>query len=209
MIDLAKARILVVAPHVDDEVACAGALYMAAKLKARIDVLALSSCEESVPEGATPEQLQGEFRHSCSSLGALPRLKAFPVRRFDEHRQDILEVLVENARKFKPEVVICPSSADIHQDHQVVTAQCERAFRESTIIGWEPLTIHRATRLDGYFGLSVDALEAKLVSWRCYVSQRFRAHLDDALLRGLAVVRGRQSKQASGLAEAYEVIRWV
>ena len=54
-----------------------------------------------------------------------------------EHRQDILELLVALWEEWRPDAVFQPSLHDIHQDHQVVAAEGLRAFKRTTILGYE------------------------------------------------------------------------
>src|SRR5439155_987482 len=56
---------------------------------------------------------------------------------FPEHRQDILELLVALWEGWHPDAVFQPSLNDIHQDHQVIAAESMRAFKRTTILGYE------------------------------------------------------------------------
>ena len=61
----------------------------------------------------------------------------FDVRTFPEHRQDILELLVGLWEEWKPDVVFMPSLHDVHQDHKTVAEEGLRAFKRTTILGYE------------------------------------------------------------------------
>ena len=61
----------------------------------------------------------------------------FEVRTFPERRQDILELLIELWEEWRPDAVFQPSLHDVHQDHQVIAAEGLRAFKRTTILGYE------------------------------------------------------------------------
>ena len=61
----------------------------------------------------------------------------FDVRTFPERRQDILELLVALWDEWRPDVVFQPSHHDVHQDHQTIAQEGLRAFKRTTILGYE------------------------------------------------------------------------
>src|ERR1700758_4174297 len=61
----------------------------------------------------------------------------FDVRTFPERRQEILEALVALWEEWKPDVVFQPSLHDVHQDHRTVAEEGLRAFKRTTILGYE------------------------------------------------------------------------
>jgi LmbE family N-acetylglucosaminyl deacetylase len=66
-------------------------------------------------------------------------LGPFETRNFPRDRQDILEFLFELNRTYQPEVVFVHTEADIHQDHGVTTMEALRAFRGTTVLGYDVL----------------------------------------------------------------------
>ena len=87
-------------------------------------------------------RLVEEHYHSMAVLG-VPREKTilgtFETRRFPQSRQEILEYLIEINRQHHPEVVFVHSPADLHQDHTTVTQEALRAFRGTTVLGFDVL----------------------------------------------------------------------
>ena len=59
------------------------------------------------------------------------------VRTFPERRQDILEILVALWEGARAGVVFQPSHHDVHQDHQTIAQEGLRAFKRTTILGYE------------------------------------------------------------------------
>ena len=61
----------------------------------------------------------------------------FPIRKLNFHRQEILEILVSLRNGCDYDLVLTPSSTDVHQDHQTVTNEVIRAFKGRTILGYD------------------------------------------------------------------------
>jgi LmbE family N-acetylglucosaminyl deacetylase len=171
---------------------------------------AFSACEESVPAGFARDVLRHESRAAAGRLGIAAerwRLYDFRVRHFPSRRQEILEELVRLRREVEPDLVLLPASSDIHQDHQVMAREGLRAFKFSTVLGYE-LPMNTVTFEHACFvALGAEHLRRKVASLACYASQRFRSYTDESFIRGLARVRGVQA--GVEFAEAFEVLRWI
>ena len=59
------------------------------------------------------------------------------MRTFPDHRQEILELLIEIWNDWQPDCVFQPSLHDVHQDHQTIASEGLRAFKRTTILGYE------------------------------------------------------------------------
>lgn len=204
-------RILVLAPHTDDgEFGCGGSIARYLDEGCDVHYAAFSLCEESVPDGWPKDTLEKEVRVATKSLGIHPgnlHLFPFTVRRFSDSRQDILEELVMLNRKLSPDIVFCPSATDIHQDHAVVAAEAVRAFKRTTILGYEMPWNNLTVSTTCFVKLQEQHIDRKVQALKCYASQRHRDYAREQLIRSLAVVRGTQI--GTGLAETFEVVRWV
>ncbi len=202
--------VLVVCPHTDDELGCAGTVVRLVEGGARVRYVALSRCEESVPPGFAPDALEYECRVATERMGIRPddvTICGFKVRHFPAARQEILETLVAIGRKERPDLVIVPSSADRHQDHATTHDEAFRAFKYASIWGYEVPHNNIDFRPTGFVALTEELLAKKLHVVSAYASQTFRGYGDAEVTRALAVVRGAQS--STGLAEAFEVIRLI
>lgn len=199
---------LILAPHVDDEILCGGTAVRAVADGATVLVAVCSFCEESIKEPFTPQDLNNENRKACAALGIERELKNWPVRRLDEHRQDIQEWFVSLRVKYRPTIVISPSSSDFHQDHCTVFANALRAFRNvPLLLGWESPNNERMRPLaNAFIEITAAQLDAKVNAWLIYKSQHHRDHFNADLIRSLATVRGKQCRCNSGLAEAFELL---
>jgi len=202
-------KALFLGAHTDDEFGCSGTLARLVDGGTEVHYVAFSPCEESVPAGFPRDVLHHESKAAAARLGIADehwRLYDFRVRHFPTRRQDILEELVRLRREIDPDLVLLPASSDIHQDHQVVAEEGLRAFKFSTVLGYE-LPMNTITFQHACFvALSEEHLQRKIESLACYESQRFRTYTDESFIRGLARVRGVQA--GVDYAEAFEVIRW-
>ena len=134
-------RVLVLAPHTDDgEFGCGGTMARLVEAGADVRYVAFSIATKSLPEGFAPDTLAREVREATAELGipeANLTVHDFEVRTFPERRQDILELLIALWEEWRPDAVFQPSLHDVHQDHQVVAAEGLRAFKRTTILGYE------------------------------------------------------------------------
>lgn len=202
-------KILVLAPHTDDgELGCGGSIAKFCKQGKEVHYTAFSSCQKSLPVGLARDTLQVECRKAVTSLGIDPsRLKLldFDVREFPIKRQEILEEMVKMDKQISPELVIIPSSTDIHQDHQVIHQEALRAFRKRSVLGYELPWNENRFEANYYIQLSPEALDKKCEALLAYKSQAHRNYMQEDFIRSLARVRGVQCGQT--FAEAFEVLR--
>ena len=84
--------------------------------------------------------LKTEVINATTKLG-IPKknvvLYNYQVRKLNYSRQEILEDLMKHKKKLKPDLVLMPSLNDIHQDHATIAQEGLRAFKGSTILGYE------------------------------------------------------------------------
>ena len=201
-------RALVLCAHTDDEFGCAGTLHRLVAAGVDVHYVALSRCEESVPEGLPRDVLVGECRACTAALGIPTEnvaIDTFKVRYMPRDRQAILERFVALNRALAPDLVLVPSSNDTHQDHAVVSREGFRAFKHATVLGYELPQNLTAFENSAFVHLDAEALDAKITALASYASQGFRPYSTDAFIRGLATVRGVQAK--AEYAEAFEVMR--
>lgn len=208
---MAFRRPLVIAPHTDDgEFGCGGTMARLIEEGADLRYAALSIAEDSVPAGLPREMLAGEVAKATRELGLDERnliVERFPVRRFPEFRQQILELLVDLNRRVEPDLVLLPCSTDTHQDHQVVSQEGFRAFKKTTLLGYEIPWNNLTFSTNAFVFLDARHVEAKLRAIRCYVSQLGREYVDEQFIRSLARTRGVQI--GAEYAESFEVARFV
>ena len=131
----------------------------------------------------------------------------FKVRKFAEFRQDILEELVALNKKLKPDLVLMPSINDLHQDHYTIAMEGLRAFKFTSILGYEMPWNNIIFQTSSFVHLKEKHVKKKLESLKCYRSQIGRKYANPEYIMGLAKTRGVQI--STEYAEAFSVVRWI
>lgn len=206
-----KKRILILAPHTDDgELGCGGSIARFCSEKKEVFYVAFSICSRSLPKGWEPDTLAKEVKKATKILGIKPEnlfLYDYDVRRFKQHRQEILEELIKLKNKINPDMVLVPSPTDIHQDHQAISEEGLRAFKNTTLLGYEMPWNNVSFNTRSFIKLTEKDIQKKVKALKEYKSQTSRTYLTETFIRSLAVTRGVQI--GTEYAEAFEVIRWV
>jgi len=203
-------RVLVLSPHTDDaELGAGGTIARFLDEGKEVHYIAFSGCETSVPNGLPKDTLRIECRNAAKTMGISPErlvLLNYEVRTFPEHRQEILENLVKFRREYQPNLVLVPSSHDVHQDHGTIYWEALRAFKkESSIWGYEHPWNNLDFTTDIFVKLTLKHVEKKLMALREYKSQTNRGYMDEGNLRALIRTRGAQLDLK--YAEAFELVR--
>ena len=199
--------VLALSPHTDDAEFGAGAT-IARFVREGHDVVmaALSACEASVPKGMPDDTLRAEFEAAALVLGVhAARVLHFPVRRFPDMRQSILDALIQLRTDYAPDLVLCPARFDTHQDHAVVAAESVRAFKGITTLGYV-LAHNCATASVSHWRRVEEAdVERKVAALACYRSQADRPYAREEVVRAALLTAGTQA--GCRYAEAFEVVR--
>jgi LmbE family N-acetylglucosaminyl deacetylase len=204
-------RALVLAPHTDDgEFGCGGTMARLVEAGCEVRYVAFSIATRSLPPGFAPDTLAREVREATAELGIPDEqltVHDFDVRTFPDHRQQILEILVSLWEEFQPEIVFQPSHHDVHQDHQTVAQEGLRAFKRTTILGYEIPWNNFDFSYGAYVGLDERHLERKVAAVQRYASQQHRRYANEGFIRDLARVHGTNVNRA--YAEVFQVYRLV
>lgn len=206
---MASQNVLILSPHTDDgELGCGASISRLIAEGHTIIYVAFSLCKDSLPEGMEPDTLAIEAKAANAILGVAPDnilLLDFPVRNFGEHRQPILDVLIGLQKKYKPSIVFIPSAADIHQDHGVIYTEALRAFKHSTLYGYEMPWNNFQFKGAVFITVNDAAINKKIAALAAYHSQQHRSYMQPNFIKSLATVRGVQAGVA--YAECFEAIR--
>ena len=175
-------KIVIFAPHTDDgEIGCGGTIAKYIEEGKQIYYVAFSIARTSAVQNGFPENiLETEVKKATKVLGIPEKnliLFDFPVRRFPEHRQDILEEMITLRKKIQPDVIFVPSTNDIHQDHQVIAKEGLRAFKKHTILGYEEPWNNIVFESRSFVVLEKRHIQKKIEALKCYESQRHRTYL--------------------------------
>jgi LmbE family N-acetylglucosaminyl deacetylase len=115
----------------------------------------------------------------------------------------VKDALERTAREFSPDLIIAPSSDDVHQDHRTIGEIVPTVFRDGLSLSYE------IPKWDGDFGqpsmyvpLSTEVARRKVqLLHQCFPSQKARDWWDDEVFLGLARLRGMECR--ARYAEAF------
>lgn len=199
-------NVLFVGAHPDDiELGC-GALL--AQIVGRTEVLCVT-----LSDNQTNPALKGlveEHRRSMDVLG-VPRdrvvLGPFETRNFPRDRQDILEYLYALNRDHHPDLVFVHTRTDIHQDHVVATEEVLRAFRGTTVLGFDVLRSSYGFFPHFLVEVSGADVERKLAALAEYRTYGDKYYFSPDVIRSTLVRHG----ALAGLpfAEGFDILRIV
>src|ERR671937_409348 len=204
-------RVLVLAPHTDDgEFGAGGTMARLVDSGADVRYVAFSIATRSLPDGFEPDTLAREVRQATAELGipeANLTVHDFDVRTFPERRQDILELLVTLWDEWTPDVVFQPSHHDVHQDHQTIAQEGLRAFKRTTILGYEIPWNNFDFSYQAYFALDRGHVERKVAALEKYASQQHRRYANPEYVWNVARTHGINVNRE--YAEVFQVYRVV
>jgi LmbE family N-acetylglucosaminyl deacetylase len=204
-------KILVLAPHTDDgELGCGGSIAKFCAEGREVYYAAFCLCSKSLPETVPANTLELECRKATSVLG-IPSshliLFNYEVRELPASRQKILEELLQLNKQINPDMVFLPAASDIHQDHQTIHQEGMRAFKNTTLAGYELPWNNYSFHNSFFIRLTETEVEKKVNALKEYKSQAHRNYMQEDFIRSLAKVRGVQSN--SEYAEAFEMYKLI
>lgn len=202
-------RVLVLSPHPEDgELGCGATVTRLLAEGAEVFWAVFTIAEKSTPPPFPPDEQKREMERATSILGVRPEniiCNNWAVRTFQEHRQEILDEMIRIRADVRPDLVFCHSTEDLHQDHQAVTREALRAFKQSTVLGYELPWNLRTFRADHFVEVTPEQARTKARAAGCYNSRSFRPYLAEDKVLALMTVRGLQIE--TEFAECFEVIR--
>lgn len=206
-----KKRILVLAPHTDDgEFGCGASISKWIEEGNEVYYAAFSACHQSVLKQFPENILITEVKAATAVLGIKKEnliLFNYDVRTFNFRRQEILDDMIRLREQIHPDLVLMPSSNDIHQDHQTITTEGLRAFKFCSIMCYELPWNNLSFTTVSFVLLEDSHIETKLRALAEYRSQAHRNYANEEFIRGLARTRGVQI--GVRYAETFEVLRWI
>ena len=198
--------LLFIGAHPDDiELGC-GALIAEVGDRANVICVTLSDNQEN------PDlpNLVAEHQNSMSLLGVKPEndiLRQFTTRRFQSARQEILEEMLALKRAYHPEVVFVHTSQDIHQDHKTITEEALRAFRGTTVLGFDVLRSSYGFFPNFLVDVSEQSVQTKINALKAYQTYQDRYYFDEKILYATAIRHGALAERP--FAEGFDILRIV
>ena len=220
-------KILVIAPHADDEVlGCGGLMAKAVAAGDEVFVLIATNASVGAPELFTAEQIAA-IRAEARAAHTLLRVKdtrflELPAPALDQYpAYQIAGVLSQVIRELQPDTLYIPHRGDAHKDHRAIheaALVAARPFPDAcvkNIYAYETLSetewaepigadVFVPTRFEA---LSEEAFAMKLQAMACYASQ-LKAFPSSRSLEAIeALGKWRGATVGRVRAEAFEVIR--
>lgn len=216
-------RILVIAPHPDDEVlGCGGVIARHSARGDSVQVVVVSRGAPDIFPPAEVEQTRSELAaaHKLLEVEEVHFLD-FPAPRLDIVPSHVLaDRLTRLVREIQPQTVYAPHWGDLHSDHKavywatLVAARANGGFFPKRLLCYETLseTEWGGPSPDSAFSPTVfvdisDFLETKLQAMACYRTQ-LKEFPQSRSLRSLeALARLRGSAVGLDAAEAFVLVR--
>jgi N-acetylglucosamine malate deacetylase 1 len=199
-------KVLFIGAHPDDiELGC-GALI--ANIAATTEVLCLT-LSDNLKNPALQNVVEEHYR-SMAILGVPrdhDRVEPFETRRFPHARQEILEYLFQLNRQFRPDIVFVHSKADIHQDHNVATEEALRAFRGTTVLGFDTLRSSYGFFPHFLVEVSEQDMERKVQALKEYSTYGEKYYFDPSVLCATLIRHGALAERP--YAEGFDILRIV
>jgi LmbE family N-acetylglucosaminyl deacetylase len=197
-------NVLAISPHTDDvELGAGGFIARLTEEGHHVVVVALSKGNDQ--NGA----LETEFFNAMNVLQVSDwQVSNLPTREFYNHRQSILDLFVRYSHGGF-DLVLMPSRQDVHQDHITVNQEAIRAFRHSSMLGYELShnIVGSTPEWCFYAALDESHILTKLKALRCYESQSAKPYMHPGLILGTSELHGTHIGKTA--AERFEVIRWI
>jgi LmbE family N-acetylglucosaminyl deacetylase len=136
---LRRERVLVIAPHMDDEViACGGTLLLHRALQSEVRVVFVSDSCGAMDDPVSAERVRSARHAEMTKVKELLGLESvvefgLPDGALVSHEEAIASRLAREITAFRPTQVLCPFPADGHADHQASALAFGTAARLS---GW-------------------------------------------------------------------------
>ena len=130
-----KKKILIISPHADDEVlGCGGFISKYSKQNYHINVLILTNANKGVPEIYSPKEIKTIRKEANMANKLIGTKKIFfenlPAVNLNNYPiYKITTVIDKYLNKINPEIVLIPSSNDIHEDHKIVFKAAKVSMR--------------------------------------------------------------------------------
>jgi LmbE family N-acetylglucosaminyl deacetylase len=137
-------RLLVIAPHMDDEViACAGTLLLHRDLGSEVRIVFVSDSSGAVADPTVAREVSGIRRGEMLQVKAALAPESvvelgFPDGALVRHEAAIAARLADEIRAFGPGQVLCPFPADGHADHQASALALALGAR---LAGWRGVVL--------------------------------------------------------------------
>ncbi len=206
LVEVRKSRVLVIAPHPDDEViGCGGALLLHLRAESTVRVIFVSDGSVGIRDPKTAKMISDRRFDEVKRVKDFMKFESFRRLDFPDaslvmHEKEIAARLASEVSEFKPDQIYCPHPADGHADHQACSLAVAQAINATHWSGttmcyelWATLSPNAAIDI-------TSVADQKDAAIRLYESQIADRDYASAIL-GLNHYRGLQHRLK--YAEAY------
>jgi len=110
-------------------------------------------------------------------------------------------------REHKPEIVFAHTQADIHQDHAVVTMEALRAFRGTTVLGYDVLRSSYGFFPQFLVEITGEDVERKVRALAEYTIYSDKYYFGPEIIRATSIRHGALAERE--YAEGFDILRVV
>ena len=166
-------KVLVVEAHPDDAIAaCGGTICKMIESGFEVKMIYFCPCDED-PRNVGHLEDHGRAA-KIIGLSEAQGYK-FPRNIAEIHRQEIRDILWKIKEEYQPQLILCPTPHDFHQDHQIVADCCLTIFRDvATLLGFE---VWRSSNHEFHANLFV-TLEEYHVDTKLRALSQYRSQLE-------------------------------
>jgi LmbE family N-acetylglucosaminyl deacetylase len=132
-----KKQILIISPHADDEIlGCGGFISKFAKKNYHVNVVVMTNASKGAHDLYSPEymnDIRKEAKLANNIIGTkklyFEDLPALNLNNYPLYK--ISGLLQKYLNRINPEIVLIPSSYDIHEDHKIIFKAAKVALRQN------------------------------------------------------------------------------
>ena len=197
-------KVCFIGAHPDDiEIGC-GALIAHISGKTEVKCYTLSDNQKN----PLLKNVVDEHYASMAVLGVPEEnvfLGEFQTRHFPQARQEILEYLININNTFHPEIVFVHTKSDIHQDHATVTEEGLRAFRGTTVLGFDVIRSSYGFFPSFLVEVSEEDVKQKIAALAEYKTYESKYYFDPEVTRATLIRHGALAERP--FAEGFDILR--
>ena len=218
-----KKKVLILAPHADDEIlGCGGFISKYSRHNYNINVLILTNANLGVPEIYSSQyikKIRSEAKLANNLIGTknlfFENLPAVNLNNYPFYK--ITNIIDKYISNIDPEIILIPSANDIHDDHKIIFKAAKVSMRPKMkknlkkILSYEVLSEtewneeEKSFNPNYFVSLKKSDINNKIKAFKKYKSQvkKFPHPRSEEAIINLSRVRGSQSFM--DYAEAYKV----
>jgi len=216
-------KILVIAPHPDDEVlGCGGSIARLVNEGNEVHIVIVTKGTDDLFSNSLIEECRNEAKKASDYLGVkkLHFLDGFPAAKLDTiPNYELNNILLEIIREIKPSILFIPHRKDIHKDHQLVheaalvaSRPLSRKYQPMQIMAYETLSETEwgfTSFMPNVFINISEQIDAKVNAMKLYKTQlkQFPHSRSIESIKSLAQYRG--GTIMVHYAEAFMLVRHV